>query len=36
MSELLYGLVLTGGAFAAVLLGAFWWDHRHTAAFQRR
>jgi hypothetical protein len=36
MSELLYGLILTGGAFSAVLLGAFWWDRRHGALPHRR
>jgi hypothetical protein len=29
MSELLYGLILTGGAFFGVLAGAFWWDRNH-------
>lgn len=36
MVELLYGLVLTGGTFAAVLIVAFWWDNRHAASFHRR
>jgi hypothetical protein len=36
MSELLYGLLVTGGAFAVVLAAGLWFDRRHSSLTHRR
>jgi hypothetical protein len=36
MSELLYGLLVTGGAFAVVVAAGLWFDNRRSGLPHRR